>query len=201
MTARRCAIRPNSSPATIQLPTSPTSRIPPPQTAPTPSRQAIRRYDNSHAASDIERLRNLWDVPAVALVGIGNGAQVALAYAGSRPDKVARLILDSPIALGINAEAAAEQKVKGQQAALDAFAAQCVAVNCALGPDPKGAVTALLADGPCRQGARRRVGGRRWPTPSPPLWASPTAAASTPPRTWPTRSRPPAPATPTSCPA
>src|ERR1700731_1701490 len=103
-------------------------------------------YDNSHAASDIERLRSLWDVPAVALVGIGNGAQVALAYAASRPDRVARLILDSPIALGVNAEAAAEQQVKGQQAALDAFAAQCVAVNCALGPDPKGAVSAMLAD-------------------------------------------------------
>ncbi|ORB70251.1 alpha/beta hydrolase [Mycobacterium shinjukuense] len=102
-------------------------------------------YDNAHAASDIERLRNLWDVPALALVGIGNGAQVALTYAGSRPDKVARLILDSPVALGVNAEAAAEQQVKGQQAALDAFAAQCVAVNCALGPDPKGAVTALLS--------------------------------------------------------
>ncbi len=103
-------------------------------------------YDNSHAASDIERLRNLWDVPAVALLGVGNGAQVALTYAASRPDRVARLILDSPVALGVNAEAAAEQQVKGQQAALDAFAAQCVAVNCALGPDPKGAVSALLAD-------------------------------------------------------
>jgi pimeloyl-ACP methyl ester carboxylesterase len=103
-------------------------------------------YDNAHAASDIERLRSLWDVPTVALVGIGNGAQVALAYAASRPDRVARLILDSPIALGVNAEAAAEQQVKGQQAALDAFAAQCIAVNCALGPDPKGAVSALLAD-------------------------------------------------------
>src|SRR6201997_1631558 len=103
-------------------------------------------YDNSHAASDIERLRNLWDVPALALVGIGNGAQVALTYAASRPDRVARLILDSPVALGVNAEAAAEQQVKGQQAALNAFAAQCLAVNCALGPDPKGAVSALLAD-------------------------------------------------------
>ncbi len=103
-------------------------------------------YDNSHAASDIERLRNIWDVPAVALLGIGNGAQVALAYAASRPDRVARLILDSPVALGVNAEAAAEQRVKGQQAALDAFAAQCVAVNCRLGPDPKGAVSTLLAD-------------------------------------------------------
>ena len=102
-------------------------------------------YDNAHAASDIERLRNLWDVPAVALLGIGNGAQVALSYAASRPDKVARLILDSPVALGINAEAAAEQQVKGEQAALDAFAAQCVAVNCALGADPKGAVDSLLA--------------------------------------------------------
>ncbi|WP_156688928.1 alpha/beta hydrolase, partial [Mycobacterium sp. Marseille-P9652] len=103
-------------------------------------------YDNAHAASDIERLRSTWDVPAVALVGIGNGAQVALTYAATRPDKVARLILDSPVALGVSAEAAAEQQVKGQQAALDAFAAQCVAVNCALGPDPKAAVSAMLAD-------------------------------------------------------
>jgi pimeloyl-ACP methyl ester carboxylesterase len=111
-------------------------------------------YDNSHAASDIERLRNLWDVPTLALIGIGNGAQVALAYAGSRPDKVARLILDSPVALGINAEGAAEQQVKGQQAALDAFAAQCLAINCSLGPDPKGAVGALLADVRTARGQR-----------------------------------------------
>lgn len=103
-------------------------------------------YDNAHAATDIERLRSTWDVPALALIGIGNGAQVALSYAGSHPDKVARLILDSPIGYGVGAEAAAEQRVKGQQAALDAFAAQCAAVNCPLGSDPKGAVTALLAD-------------------------------------------------------
>ncbi|BDE13484.1 protease [Mycobacterium kiyosense] len=112
-------------------------------------------YDNNHAASDIERLRNLWDVPAVALVGVGNGAQVALTYAGSRPDKVARLILDSPVALGASAEAAAEQQVKGQQAALDAFAAQCAAVNCPLGPDPKGAVSQLLATARSGQGLGR----------------------------------------------
>ncbi len=110
-------------------------------------------YDNAHAAEDIERLRSTWDVPAIALMGIGNGAQVALAYAGSHPDKVARLVLDSPLPLAIGAEAAAEQKVKGQQAALDAFAAQCAATNCALGPDPRGAVDALLTaagngDGP-----------------------------------------------------
>jgi pimeloyl-ACP methyl ester carboxylesterase len=112
-------------------------------------------YDNTHAAADIERLRNIWDVPAVAVVGIGNGAQVALTYAGSRPDKVARLILDSPVALGASAEAAAEQQVKGQQASLDAFAAQCAAIACALGPDAKGAVSALLTTARSGQGLGR----------------------------------------------
>ncbi|WP_343601479.1 alpha/beta hydrolase [Mycobacterium sp.] len=103
-------------------------------------------YDNTHAASDIERLRSIWDVPALALMGIGNGTQVALTYAGAHPDQVARLILDSPIALGVSAEDAAVQRVKGQQSSLDAFAAQCAALDCPLGPDPTGAVSSLLAD-------------------------------------------------------
>ncbi|MGV0992778.1 MAG: alpha/beta fold hydrolase [Mycobacterium sp.] len=102
-------------------------------------------YDNARAAEDLERLRSTWDVPTLAIMGIGNGAQIAVAYAGSHPEKVARLVLDSPIPPGVGAEAAAEDQAKAQQAALDAFAAQCVAANCALGPDPKGAVDALLA--------------------------------------------------------
>ena len=102
-------------------------------------------YDNAHAAEDIERLRTTWDVPALALLGVGNGAQVALAYAGSHPGKVARLILDSPLPLGIAAEAATEQRVKGEQAALQAWATQCAATNCALSPDPLGAVDSLMA--------------------------------------------------------
>ncbi|WP_299565584.1 alpha/beta hydrolase [uncultured Mycolicibacterium sp.] len=101
-------------------------------------------YDNARAAADLERLRTVWDVPALALLGIGNGAQVALAYAGAHPDRVARLVLDSPLPLGIGAETAAEQRLRGEQAALDAFAAQCVAINCPIAPDPKAAVDRLL---------------------------------------------------------
>jgi pimeloyl-ACP methyl ester carboxylesterase len=101
-------------------------------------------YDNAHAAEDIERLRSTWDVPTLALLGIGNGAQVALAYAGSHPNKVSRLVLDSGLPLGISAEAAMEQRVKGEQAALDAWAKQCVAISCPAAPDPKGAVDAVL---------------------------------------------------------
>ncbi|MDR3660582.1 MAG: alpha/beta fold hydrolase, partial [Mycobacterium sp.] len=110
-------------------------------------------YDNAHSAEDLERLRSTWDVPALALLGIGNGAQIALAYAGSHPTKVSRLVLDSPLPLGISAEARAEQRVKGQQAALDAFTVQCVANNCPLGPDPKGAIDGMLADARAGRGA------------------------------------------------
>lgn len=102
-------------------------------------------YDNLHAAEDLEKLRSIWDVPSLALLGIGNGAQVALAYAGAHPDKVSRLVLDSPLPLAVSAEGAAEQQVRGQQAALDAFSAQCAAIGCALGPDPKAAVAALIS--------------------------------------------------------
>lgn len=102
-------------------------------------------YDNPHAAEDIERLRSIWDVPAVALMGIGNGAQVALTYGGLHPTKVARLILDSPVPLGAAAEAVGEQQAKGRQAALDTFTAQCSAIDCPLGSDPKGAVDGLLS--------------------------------------------------------
>ena len=102
-------------------------------------------YDNVRSAEDLEKLRSTWDVDRLALLGIGNGAQIALAYAGSHPNKVSRLVLDSPLPLEVGAEAAADQKVKGQQAALDAFAAQCAATRCALGPDPKGAINDMLA--------------------------------------------------------
>ncbi|MCG5433920.1 alpha/beta hydrolase [Mycobacterium sp. MYCO198283] len=103
-------------------------------------------YDNAHAAEDLEKLRSKWDVPALALLGIGNGGQVAMAYAGLHPGKVARLVIDSPIAPGVSAEAAAETEVKGQQAAFDAFAQQCAALpDCALGANAKPALDGLLA--------------------------------------------------------
>lgn len=38
-------------------------------------------YDNARAAEDLERLRSTWDVPGLAIMGIGNGAQIAVAYA------------------------------------------------------------------------------------------------------------------------
>ncbi len=130
-------------------------------------------YDNTHAATDIERLRSTWDVPALALIGIGNGAQVALSYASSHPDKVARLVLDSPWRWAWAPRPPPSSRSKGQQAALDAFAAQCAAVNCPLGPDPKGCGELATGRRPRRPRPGGCVGGARLPAPSAPRWATP----------------------------
>ena len=83
-------------------------------------------------------MRSTWDVPALALIGVGSGAQVAPGVRRIPPGEGGAAGAGLPVAPSVSAEAAAEDQVKGQEAALDAFAAQCVAVNCRWHPDPKG---------------------------------------------------------------
>lgn len=103
-----------------------------------------------HAADDLEQLRMQWQVDSLAILGTGNGANVALTYAAKYPQHVARLILDSPEGVGLDAQTLTEQRVQGAEAALAAFGARCTGMNCSLGPDPHGAVLDLL--GKARRG-------------------------------------------------
>lgn len=100
-------------------------------------------FDTGHAADDLEQLRRTWQVDRLGLIGTGNGASVALAYAARYPDRVGRLVLDSPPATTANAATVGEQRVQGQEAALTAFARRCAALACSLGPDPAAAVISL----------------------------------------------------------
>ena len=100
-------------------------------------------YDTAHAADDLEQLRRIWQVERLGILGTGNGASVALAYAARYPDQVGRLVLDAPAATTVDAATAAEHRVQGQEAALADFSRRCAALNCSLGPDPTAAITAL----------------------------------------------------------
>ncbi|MFE5285395.1 alpha/beta hydrolase [Nocardia sp. NPDC056611] len=100
-------------------------------------------YDAPHAADDIEQLRKQLQVDHIALLGTGTGANVALNYARKYGPKLGRLILDSPQAIGLDANGRAEQKVKGQEAALTAYAQRCASLNCSLGADPRATVVDL----------------------------------------------------------
>ncbi|QKT11329.1 alpha/beta hydrolase [Rhodococcus sp. W8901] len=100
-------------------------------------------YDTANAADDLEQLRRIWQVERLGILGTGNGASVALAYAARYPDQVGRLVLDAPAATTVDAATAAEHRVQGQEAALADFSRRCAALNCSLGPDPTAAITAL----------------------------------------------------------
>ncbi|WP_235157186.1 MULTISPECIES: alpha/beta hydrolase [Rhodococcus] len=102
-------------------------------------------FDAAHAADDLEQLRTTWGVDRIGVLGIGNGATVALAYASKYPTTVGRLVLDSPAAATADAELLAESRVRGAESAVDAFARQCVALACSLGPDPRAALEDLHA--------------------------------------------------------
>lgn len=101
-------------------------------------------FDAGHAADDIDQLRKQWQVDHIALIGTGDGARVALNYAARYGDHLARLVLDSPIAAKADSVTRAEQRVKGSEAALTAFAQQCAAIGCSLGADPRAAVVGLV---------------------------------------------------------
>ncbi|MEV1132816.1 alpha/beta fold hydrolase [Rhodococcus coprophilus] len=103
-------------------------------------------FSASHAAGDLDRLRQAWNIDRLGLLGIGNGAAVALAYAATYPGAVGRLVLDSPVAASGDAEQIAESRARGAEAAVDAFARQCAALDCSLGDDPRQALEDLHAE-------------------------------------------------------
>lgn len=106
-----------------------------------PGRMVFRASD---AAADIEVLRDFWGASTIGLIGAGNGALIALAYAAAHPDHLSRLVLDAPESTGPDPIQSAEFRVLGRQSALDSFVARCTAIACSLGPDPAAAIDDLI---------------------------------------------------------
>lgn len=87
------------------------------------------------AATDLETLRQRWNVPQLGLIGLGEGADVAIAYTALYGGRTGRIILDTPTPYGANARDAAAGEANGVQAALTTFAQRCAALGsaCPLG--------------------------------------------------------------------
>lgn len=102
-------------------------------------------FEVTNSADDIEALRVAWGVRALSLIGSGNGALVALAYAGAHGDHLARMVLDSPTSVVTDAVSTEQHAVEGREAALTEFATRCAAAACSLGADPRAAVVDLFA--------------------------------------------------------
>lgn len=102
------------------------------------------QFTANNAAADLEVLRTLWGVEHIGIIGVGEGAGVALAYAGLYTDHVARIVLDTPAPYRVNAQTTAQQVADGTNAALRTFSDQCRAVSCSLGADPGATIAGLL---------------------------------------------------------
>ncbi|SNS24243.1 alpha/beta hydrolase [Rhodococcoides kyotonense] len=101
-------------------------------------------FATSYAADDLNQLRMAWGVDALGVIGTGNGASTALAYAARYPEHLARLVLDSPTGIGVDQMTLAEQKTQGREAAFAAFVLRCRALRCSLGDAPQDAVADLM---------------------------------------------------------
>lgn len=90
-------------------------------------------YGATGAAEDLERLRQAWDVPGLAVMGVGTGAKTALAYAGTHPGRISLLVLDSPAPADGDQERAARAALDGSDAALRLWASSCTRPECGPG--------------------------------------------------------------------
>lgn len=105
-------------------------------------------FSTSQAAFDIETLRRRWNVDRLALLGVGEGSDVALAYTALFGGRTGRIVLDTPTPFGANARDRAGTTANGVQAALTAFAQRCGALpNCPLGTSGMASITSVIGKG------------------------------------------------------
>lgn len=104
------------------------------------------------AAADIETLRQQWGVERLGLIGVGEGSDVAIAYASQFAGRVGRMILDTPTPYGADAGARAQSQATGVQSALTQFVAACGAEEgCVLGGNGSQVIGELLDKGAADQ--------------------------------------------------
>lgn len=101
--------------------------------------------DTTRSAEDLETIRQQLGVTHLDAIGHGEASRVLTNYANRFPGQVGRFVLDgSPDPTSDSSSRAVAQAAAAEKA-FDAFAQDCVQRACALGADPRGAVTRLLA--------------------------------------------------------
>ncbi|MHC1563525.1 alpha/beta hydrolase [Actinomycetospora sp. C-140] len=108
---------------------------------------ALTDYRTGIDAEDLEEVRATLGVDRLHVLGVGEGAGVAAAWMRRYPTSVGRTVLDGLADPTTSFSQRARERAVGAREALTGFAADCSArPDCALGPDPAGAVTGILTN-------------------------------------------------------
>lgn len=94
-------------------------------------------------ADDLEQLRTALQAPVLNLLALGEASRAAVDYLDRYPGSVGRVVLDGAPEPGRNDVTASEASAAAAEQGFDAFAADCVARDCPLAPDPRRALAGL----------------------------------------------------------
>ncbi|APU22819.1 alpha/beta hydrolase [Actinoalloteichus sp. GBA129-24] len=107
--------------------------------------ELTRAFDGFRTAGDLEQLRGELGLERLHAIGRGEGSQTLTTYAQRFPGSVGRLVLDGVPDPNLDAVGLAEEQARSAESALDAFLTDCAnGPDCALGPDPRQTLDALL---------------------------------------------------------
>jgi pimeloyl-ACP methyl ester carboxylesterase len=102
--------------------------------------------DTFRTTADLENVRVALGMPRLNAIGHGEGSRVLGVYAERFGDRVGRFVLDGVPDMTADDVPRLEGVAAGAEATWQAFAADCLARNCELGPDPHQALPALLTE-------------------------------------------------------
>ena len=126
----------------------------------------LQHFNTEETARDLDLVRQGVGDAKLTYLGYSYGTRLGSVYAQLFPRNVRALVLDGAVDPKQGEVASAETQAAGFERAFDQFAADCKARNasCLIGPDPRAAVTRLLAKartGPDPRRQRRPEGDRR----------------------------------------
>ena len=106
----------------------------------------LAQLGSRNVARDLDRLRTALGEETLSFVGYSYGTVIGSVYAQMFPDRVGRMVLDSPVDLSADALTELRGNSKGFEQALDDFLADCAkrsACKFHSGGDPKSALATL----------------------------------------------------------
>ncbi|MFD2811788.1 alpha/beta hydrolase [Prauserella oleivorans] len=100
-------------------------------------------FDSWRTAGDLDELREQLGLSRLNALGHGEGSRVVAIYGARYPGRVGRVVLDGMPDPSTDHASVLDGVAGGAEATLDAFGADCAQRGCPLGPDARGAVSAL----------------------------------------------------------
>jgi pimeloyl-ACP methyl ester carboxylesterase len=128
---------------------------------------ALGAFSTVATARDLDRVRESLGDQQLSFLGYSYGTTLGSTYAELFPDRVRAMVLDGAVDPDADPQHAAEATARGLEAGFDAFAASCTALvaGCPLGPDPRTALSDLLAQAAATPVPSAEAGETRAATP------------------------------------